>query len=94
MVNIFPRVNPVKCSIDDMFPFSKPLFALSAVQKTGKKRKQMLRSVIRLFSWNAREGFKRLPCANVKKTGDRWKKREKHGEKGEKEQKYGERERG
>ena len=53
----------------------------------------MLRSVIRLFSWDAREGFKRLPVANVRKTGDRWKKREKYGKKDEKEQKYGERER-
>ena len=85
MTTIFPHVNPLACSIDDIFLFFffffNPLFAIFAIQQkeTKKTTKPMIRWIIRIFPRNARGQSKNAGCRMEKqiKKAETRRKREK-----------------
>lgn len=65
MTTIFPHVNPLACSIDNIFLFFfNPLFAIFAIwrKETKKTTKPMIRWIIRIFPRNARRQSKNAAC--------------------------------
>lgn len=71
MTTIFPHVNPLACSIDDIFLFFffNPLFAIFAIwqKETKKTTKPMIRWIIRIFPRNARRQSKTAGCRMEKR---------------------------